>query len=154
MRLRGEDVPAVLVDLVVRVEEEVEVLGGLRQEEALHVVLTSPVGNVREADHPARHAQRLQRAEHVTPRTQPLAPVRSAVGPEEGLNVLGPQRVAQLAGLDLHAGEVEALRMEAQMAPQCVEGAHRVESHLALTHQQLHPRPEALQRVEERPRHL
>ena len=34
-----EEVPAVLVDLVVRVEEEVEVLGGLRQEEALHVLV-------------------------------------------------------------------------------------------------------------------
>ena len=34
-----EEAPAVLVDLVVRVEEEVEVLGGLRQEEALHVLV-------------------------------------------------------------------------------------------------------------------
>ena len=154
VRLRREDVSAVLVDVVVGVEEEVEVLERLREEEGLHVVLGGAVAHVREADHAARHAQALQRAEHVSPRAEPLVAVGGAVRPEERLDVLGPQRVAALPGLDLHRREVEALGVEAEVAPQRVEGAQRVDGELALAEQQLHPRPEALQRVEERPRHL
>ena len=54
----------------------------------------------------------------------------------------------------LQVGEVEPLRVVAQVAPQRVEGAQRVDAHLELAEQRLHAGPEALQRVEERPRHL
>ena len=45
---RGDDlaVAAGIVDEVVRVEEKVEVLGGLRQEERLHAVVLSVISDI------------------------------------------------------------------------------------------------------------
>ena len=65
--------------------------------------------------------------------------------PKERLDVLRPERVALLPRLHLHRRQVEALRVEAEVAPQRMEGAQRLNRLVKFSDQHLHAGPEALE---------